>query len=150
MTTSDTSHVTPGDALAVMRERWRTGTTGFPRLCLKHVRTCYQIPAKYLTAREAREHVIGFHKYDGKPESIPYGAFVFSRIKGSTGTAEHVFLAGGHAGTGKKRRRIFWTNDAQTLGGTSPVTLDFFVKHWGHEILGWSDNVNGVKVALKK
>lgn len=146
MTTSD---ITPGEALAVMRERWRVGSTNYARLCLKHVRTVYNIPAKEATAREARENATSFHKYDGNPESIPYGAFVFSRLKGSTGTAEHVFLAGGHAGKGKRRHRIFWTNDAVTLGGTSPVKLSFFVEKWSHEILGWTNNVNGVQVVLK-
>lgn len=140
MTTSD---VTPGEALRSVRNAFHASATPFePRHCLQAVRTPYGIPSKYLTAREAREHAKTFHKYNGNPESIPYGAFVFSRRKGSTGTAEHVFLAGGHS----HRKRIFWTVDAKILGGWSPVHITFFIERWGHEILGWSLDINEVGI----
>lgn len=129
------------DALPAMRV-W----SGAPRRCLQACRESWGLPMHFATAKAAREGSKSFHKWTGDVEDIPYGAPVFSRRPDAPADdAEHVFLAGGHSETGK---RIFWSVDVIRLGDTDPVEISFFSEHWGHEILGWADDLNGFDLNL--
>lgn len=135
------SPINSRDAVPAMRT-W----TGAARRCLQSVRESWQLPMVYGTARDARIHAKNFHPWTGKENDVPYGAPVFSRRPGAgPDDAEHVFMCGGHDGTG---RRIFWSVDVKHLGETDPIYIEFLVERWGHEILGWSGDLNGYDLNL--
>jgi hypothetical protein len=56
-----------------------------------------------------------------------------------------VFLAGGY---NHKGVRIFRSTDIAVLGGVSVCTLEDIQDRWGHEILGWTDDLNGYDLHL--
>ena len=135
------SPINSRDAVPAMRE-W----SGAGRRCLQSVRESWRLPFKYGTAEAARKGAKAFHPWTGDTEDIPFGAPVWSkRIGAPADDAGHVFMAGGHAAKGD---RIFWTVDAVRLGETDPVTIDFFSEKWGHEILGWAEDLNGYDLNL--
>lgn len=120
-----------------------------PRRCLQFVRTCWGLPVHFATARDARVHAtkVGkFHKWTGDTEDIPYGAPVFTRRKGAPSSdSEHIVITGGHF---LNRERIFRSVDVFTAGDVDAVPMDFFEDKWDHEILGWSEELNGFLLPL--
>lgn len=136
-------------AVAWMRGMWKSGTTDFERLCLGAVRRSYGLPPVERYAITAWRNAKGKHEWTGDVEDIPYGAAVFSQRPGAprdpAKDAGHVFLAGGRDKNGE---RVFWTVDARTLGGISPVHITFFTEKWGHRIIGWTDTLNGYDLNL--
>lgn len=139
--------INSGDALSTVRRWAATAASEFPpRRCLQGVRTAWQLPMKYGTAKQARLESVRFHEWTGNTEDIPYGAPVFSRrVNAPADDAEHVFICGGHDAS---RKRIFWTVDAIRLGEFDPVHIDFFTEKWGHEIMGWAEDLNGYDLNL--
>lgn len=127
------------------RGQHRDRGTEWRALCLSFVRQSWGLPGVYGSAKEAWQRARKKHPYNGNPDSIPYGAPVFSDRPGGS-TWGHVFLAGGRTKAGK---RIFWSNDIAVSGGITPVTIDAFQRRWGHEILGWSEDLNGYNLNLK-
>lgn len=112
-------------------------------LCLSFVRQSWGLPGVYPSAKAAWHGARKRHNYTGV-DDIPYGAAVFSDRPGGS-TYGHVFLAGGKTRGGK---RVFWSNDISISGGISPVTIDAFTRRWGHEILGWTEDLNGYDLNL--
>ncbi len=136
---------TAREAVARAREIVRTGETDWHKLCLKFVRTCWGLPLKYETAREAWENAHVKHAFTNV-KSIPFGAPVFSRRPhAGPDDSGHVFLAGG---CNRHGVRVFRSTDIQVLGGVSPCTIDDIQQKWGHEILGWSEDLNGFALDL--
>ncbi len=106
-------------------------TSGYGGLCLKFVRTCFDVPAKYATARDARTHATAFHA-TSDPMTIPAGVPVFLGDN-------HVALA---VGNGNMRTTNSATNRVST------VTIASWVRA-GHALRGWSEDLNGVRVYTK-
>lgn len=134
-----------GQAVAWGRSQHRDRGTEWRGLCLSFVRQAWGLPAVYGSAKEAWRHARKKHPWNGDVDEIPYGAAVFSDRPGGS-VWGHVFLAGGTTKTG---RRIFWSNDISMSGGINPVTIDAFERRWGHQILGWTEDLNGYDLNLK-
>jgi hypothetical protein len=131
------------DATAHAREEWQSGSHKWEGMCLKAVRRHLGIAKEYECANEAWEKAYQRTVYrPGREFLIPFGAPVFSDRKMGSEFG-HVFLAGGRF---RNMRRIFWTNDQFGDGRITPVTIDFFTEHWGHHILGWTRDLNGVGI----
>jgi hypothetical protein len=137
--------INASEANHTAREIVRSGSTEWHRLCLKFVRTCWGLPKVNDTAREAWENAHDKHPYKSV-ETIPYGAPVFSRRPNAgADDAGHVFLAGGY---NKRGVRIFRSVDIKIEGGVSPCTIEDIQERWGHEILGWTGDLNGFNLNL--
>lgn len=132
-------------ANAHAREVVRSGETNLHRMCLKFVRECWGLPAKYPTAAIAWDNAESKHPFR-TVEVIPYGAPVFSqRPDAGDDDSGHVFLAGGYT---RKGVRIFRSTDIHTLGGVSVCTIEDLQEKWGHKILGWTSDLNGYDLHL--
>lgn len=142
---------TAWEAVAESRALCRSGETRYPRLCLKHVRECWDLPGGTPTAIDAWHNAREQNMVDAPSlaqweDTIPFGAPVFSTNGDAFG---HVFIAGGYFQKGPaKGRRIFRSNDVRVVGAIDAVTIDFFVDRWGHRILGWSHDLNGFYLPL--
>jgi hypothetical protein len=134
------------EAVAWIRHQHDVGSTAWGGMCLSDCRQAWGLPGVYANANEARRHCKKFHKYTGDPDDIPYGAPVWSDRPGGS-TYGHIFIAGGH---NRQGRRIFWSNDIGSYGRISAVTIDAFRSRWGHEILGWGEDLNGYALNLPK
>ncbi len=133
----------PRQSTAFARKRYETdyylGKVGY---CLKNVRECLGIDPYYESAKEAWE--AAKHKtVTADPDEWPFGAPVFSERPGGS-LYGHVFLAGGRFQNGQ---RILWQTDATGRPGmVTPVTPAFITGVWGHRILGFSRDLNGVPI----
>lgn len=109
-------------------------TTGFGGLCLKFVRTAWQVPAKYASAKSAWANAKKRHK---GLSGIPVGAPLFmSHPKSKYG---HVVI---WLGNNKVRSTNSSTNRVATYD------LDTWTKKWGYTIQGWTEDLNGVDLPI--
>lgn len=117
-------------------------------MCLKFVRRdCWELPPVEPTAISAWHNANERHAFKGV-QKIPYGAPVFSqRPNAPKGDAGHVFIAGGYNGKGQ---RIFRGTDINQYGRVSCFQLGDLRHRWGHIILGWTGDLNGVDLHLGK
>jgi hypothetical protein len=127
------------EATNTERSRYKSGANDWYEYCLNNVRTALDIGSKYDWAIHAWEGAQHRHVYHAG-HHIPFGAPVFSKGSSAYG---HIFLAGGRF---KNGARIFWTNDQHGDGRITPVELSFFSLHWGHKVLGWTEDLNGVDI----
>lgn len=135
-------------AVQYARREAKRSTSGidWQGFCLKFVRTCWNLNAKFPTAAKAWEGSKDKHSWTGDTEDIPFGAPVFSyRPDAGPNDAGHVFIAGGHSEDGK---RIFRSTDIKRLGSIDCVPIEAFTERWGHKILGWTGDLNGVSLNL--
>jgi len=120
---------TPAQAIAWANDQ----KDGFDGECLAFVRTAYDIPAHEPDAAAAWKNAK--HKHAGASlAAAPVGAFV--HMKGANPHG-HVCL---YLGGGKVR-----TSD-DVVGHPATYTLDQMAS-FGYRVLGWSEDVNGVRVA---
>ncbi|MGH3357240.1 MAG: hypothetical protein ACRDO7_00455 [Nocardioidaceae bacterium] len=126
------------EAVAWIRNQHRIGSTAWGGMCLSDCRQAWGLPGVYPSAKVAWANAKKKHRFTNE-DAIPYGAPVWSDRPGGS-TFGHIFLAGG---TDKNGRRIFWSNDIGGFGRIVPVSLDAFRTRWGHEILGWAEDLNG-------
>ena len=144
--TLKTTNTTAREATQNARAHARSNQTLFPRLCLRFVRQCWEIPALYGTAIEAWKNAEQKHAWKGDVDDIPWGAPVFfKRPDAGPNDAGHVAICGGHDSKG---RRIFRSNDVVTLGGIDVVNMNAFTEKWGMECLGWTKDLNGYALNL--
>jgi hypothetical protein len=134
-------------AVETAREFDRLNRSVFPRLCLKFVRTCWGVPMKFPTAIAAWHGAQFKHPWTGDTEDIPYGAPVFFMNPRDSDSAGHVVITAGHD---RKGRRNFKSNDIIASGHIDTVHIDAFTERWGLEVLGWTEDLNGVKLRLPK
>lgn len=128
------------DATAHARQRYQEHYNIGEGHCLINVRECLGIAAKEPSAIEAWRNAQ--HKVrTSSPADVPIGAPVYSTRPGSV--YGHIMLAGGKFHNGA---RILWTTDAAGPGLISPVTFDYIVHVWGHHILGFTRDLNGVGI----
>lgn len=108
------------------------GDGGWEGLCLKWVRSCFDIPARYPSAIVAWNHVAREDRHGGKRP--PAGVPVFWAI----GKYGHIALSDGDG-------RV-WSTDIRRRGKVDRVTIDYVNNHWGARYLGWSETLNGKRV----
>lgn len=122
------------DAIAWGRNQITNPSQDWTRMCLKFVRSCYGIPAKYADAGKAWDNAKMRHR-NADPFAAPRGAPVFFE---TPGTADHIVL-----GLGKG---LCLTNDWSAPGKISVARIADIATHWRAPLLGWSEDLNGVVV----
>lgn len=123
----------PLQAIAWGRRQITDPSRDFTALCLMFVRMCYGVAARYPSARVAWEEAQ--HKHlTTDAGSIPAGALVFWRV----GEFWHVALS---IGAGR-----CLSTDVRRRGRVDVVRIDAIGVQWGAELLGWTEDVNGVRV----
>ncbi|MCL2466487.1 MAG: peptidoglycan-binding protein [Micrococcales bacterium] len=113
----------PEDAIA-----WANSVTvGYGGMCLKFVRTAFDVPAQYATAKAAWQGAARRH-FTSDPAAVPRGVPVYMG-------ANHVALA---LGGGLMRTTNSSTNRVQTVT----------IASWGrsYPLVGWAEDLNGVTV----
>lgn len=117
-------------------ERYQQG------MCLKFVRgEAWQVGALYLSAIDAWDGAKWKHPGDRRP---PLGAPCFYR----GGQYGHIVVF-----TGGRRdlaqRNLMRSTDCRTAGNVSEEDLDWPVRTWGQTYLGWTEDLNGVRLPLE-
>ncbi|MFF5793969.1 LysM peptidoglycan-binding domain-containing protein [Paeniglutamicibacter sp. NPDC012692] len=107
-----------------------TITRGYAGLCLVFVRTCFGIGAKYPTAAKSWANAQYKHETN-RLAGIPAGVPIHFEVRGEP--AGHVAL---YLGGGKMRTNVTAKGTVETV----PVPLP------GHKLLGWTEDLNGVRV----
>lgn len=124
--------------LAIRTARLRSQSprpTSEPGMCLREVRECYAVPAMYMDAAQAWEQAKHKHR-TGDPADIPRGAPVFW----TGGSEGHGHIAIG-TGWGK-----CWSTDILRPGYFDKVPVDMIRARWGMRLVGWTEDLNGVRV----
>ena len=106
-------------------------------LCLKFVRTCYGVKAKEPNAKKAWENA-RFKHSTTNTKAIPAGVPVFWKTRTVNW---HVAIS---IGDGK-----CISTDIFRRGKPDIVGIDTLSKAWGATLLGWTEDVNGVRVYEK-
>jgi hypothetical protein len=142
---------TPEQAIAVARDqsengpridRW-LGVSTYIGWCLKAVRTCYDVDAHDFTASNGRDPLAheaydyAAHKHPTTdPHAIPRGVPVFWR--GGSSGAGHIAISTGDGGC--------WSTDIERNGYFDRVPIASIGTKWGMTLLGWTEDLNGVRV----
>lgn len=114
--------------------RWANNRSTYPtRRCIVFVRTALKVPGRYATPRIAFAHAR--HRHHSDFAKIPAGVPVFTAGRTAPG---HVVLS---LGNGKIR-----STDWPRAGRVGTVSLARFLRTWNHRYLGWSEDLNGVRV----
>ena len=111
--------------------------TGYIGRCLAFVRGCLGIGPKYATALSAWKHAEHQHPGDADPPTgvpVYWSAAKAGPFKG----AGHVALSLGHGLV----RSTAWPKS----GRIGTVSIDDLTRAWGRTYLGWSEDLNGVRV----
>lgn len=133
---------TTKECLAFIRKQNTSGSRSWYRMCLSLARQSRGLPGVYPDAQTAWSAAIDKHPTRTNVfRNVPRGAPLF--YKG--GTWGHVAT---YAGRTKDQVHICWSNDAKVRGGVSLVPIDFFEKHWGYPLLGWTGDLNGYNLKL--
>lgn len=108
-------------------------TTGFGGLCLQFTRLVFGVPALYATAYKA--YLGAEHKHPGDTNP-PYGVPVF--------WAPHDPGGAGHVAPSLGNGLVRTTNSATQTVYT--VAISKITSAWGMPYLGWTEDLNGVRV----
>lgn len=108
----------------------RSGEAGWEGLCLKRVRTLLGVPARHPSAWEAWKHAQDRHYSRNPPRGVP----VFWR----GGRWGHVALSDGNG--------MCFSTDIKRKGKLDRVKISLIHDRWGYVYVGWSEDVNGVRV----
>jgi len=106
-----------------------------PGYCLRQVRTWWGVGSKYGTAVTAWKYATTKHPGNLSP---PKGACVF--FSGGPGGYGHVAFA---LGNGYVR-----STDAAGRGRNGTVTIAWIRQNWGLPYLGWTQDLNGVRLPV--
>lgn len=124
--------------LAIRTARARSKSprpTSEPGYCLREVRECYGVPAAALDATQAWDQAKRRHPQTD-PRKIPRGVPVF--WLGGSGGHGHVAIS-----TGWGR---CWSTDILRAGFFDRVPIDAICDRWGLTLVGWTEDLNGVRV----
>ena len=121
-------------AIAWAQGQRASGTSKWHNLCLKFVRSCFNVPAKNPNARLAWANAKKKHK-TGNAASIPAGVPVYWDTRT---TNDHIAIS---VGGGK-----CLSSDVGGKGKIGLIGIDALSKAWNAQLLGWSEDVNGVTV----
>lgn len=106
---------------------------GFGGMCLKHARQSYNVPARFGHARLAWQNT-QFRHVQSNLNGVPVGAPIWMDRNGSQFGHVAIFVGNGRMAT---------TDSAQRL--TQVVAVQSWLNA-GWRILGWSQDINGVRV----
>lgn len=106
-------------------------TPGWKGQCLRFCRTMYGIPMVYGSAIQAWSNA-KFKHTGGVP---PRGSFIFWRI----GQYGHIAISDGNG--------YCISTDINGAGTVGRVTISTIKSRWGAIYLGWTEDVNGVRLA---
>ena len=113
---------------------WAESKTRWPaRTCLLFVRTALGVPRKYGSAQLAWEYAHSRHRTP--ISSIPAGVPVFTKGRSAAGHVV-VSLGGGWV------RSTDWPRE----GHVGTVRLTTLLATWKHHYLGWTADLNGVRI----
>lgn len=121
---------TASTALARCAAEAKRPTPGWKGQCLKFCRTMFGIPARYGSAIVAWNNANSKHS-TGIP---PAGTFVFWRI----GQYGHIAISAGGG--------YCWSTDIRGAGTVARVPISEIKYSWGATYLGWTEDVNEVRV----
>lgn len=107
-------------------------------LCLRMVRTCYGVPAQAPDATAAWVNAKLKHRTTD-PDTIPRGAPIFW-TGGSQGHG-HIAIATGNGHC--------WSTDILRPGYFDHVPIDLIRTKWGLPLVGWTEDLNSVRVWTK-
>jgi hypothetical protein len=129
--------VSPQVARTIRAIRWALSNARYPtRTCLLFVRNAFQVKRKFGTAHSAWTHAKYRHRAAiAAIAGIPAGVPVFTQGASPSG---HVVLSLGNGWV----RSTDWPRD----GMVGTVKLTTLLKKWRHRYLGWSEDLNGVRV----
>lgn len=102
-------------------------------MCLNFVRTCFNIAPLYASAYAAWTHAQHRHVGDRTP---PVGVPLF--WKGGSHGYGHIALSAGNG--------LCWSSDVRRTGYVDLVKISSIETAWGQEYLGWSEDLNGVRI----
>lgn len=128
---------TPAQAVARAKQFVNTPAKNWNNLCLQFVRTCYFVAAKEPNAKKAWENA-KFKNKTTKAKSIPAGVPVFWQTRTVNW---HVAIS---IGDGK-----CISTDIFRKGKPDIVNIDTLTRAWGATLLGWTEDLNGVRVYTK-
>ena len=126
---------------------WRRRSTTRPRswyqLCLALTRTGRGISPRYASALQAWNEADVRHSLTSTSNfsKVPLGAPIFYR----SATYGHIVTFAGVGNSGP----LCYTNDVAGRGKVSLVSPLWFISHWGQPILGWTEDLNGVKIPFE-
>ena len=103
--------------------------------CLVFVRSCFGVAARYPSATSAWQHAEHRHRTTD-PDAIPRGVPVFW-TGGSQGFG-HVALSRGDG--------TCWTTDLIRPGHVDVAPIAEVQRRWGMPLVGWTEDINGVRV----
>lgn len=126
---------TPEQAFEAMLKHRDSNATGFQGWCLRTCREAWGAPADQPSAIKEWQSIpaVRQHSFTTQP---PLAAPVFWSGCGPFG---HIALQAKHPD------RVIST-DAPKMDMVGVVSRGWFDKHWGAKLLGWSCELNGVKV----
>ena len=125
---------TPQLATTIRAIRWALSKVRYPtRTCLLFVRNAFEVKRKFSTAYVAWRHA-KYRHYSGI-SGIPAGVPVFTLGASRSG---HIVLSLGNGWV----RSTDWPRD----GMVGTVKLKTLLRKWHHRYLGWSEDLNGVRV----
>lgn len=122
------------DAIAWGRAQITKRSQDWTRWCLVFVRSCFGIAALWPDAGTAWDNAKHKHRTTN-PDEIPAGAPVFWEL---ASVADHVALSTG--------RGMCLSNDIRRPGHIAEVPIDEITRRWGGTLLGWTEDLNGVRV----
>lgn len=108
--------------------------------CLRQVRKCYGIDALWDDAAEAWREAHRRHP-EVDPAAIPRGVPIF--WTGGSGGHGHIAISSGH-GNG-----LCWSTDIRRAGYFDHVPIEEIGRTWGLTLVGWTEDLNGVRVWTK-
>lgn len=122
------------EAIAWAKRQITNPSKLYPSLCLQFTRLCFNVGPKHPDAEEAWNKAQWKHQTTNA-KSIPAGVPVFWRTRSPY---DHVALS---IGGGK-----CISTDIKRRGKVDIVDIDTITKAWGGPLLGWTEDVNGVRV----
>ena len=125
-------------AVAAARKQWTDGTTFEVGMCLQRVRLCYGIGPRAGDAIGAWNAAKSKHRVTD-PTLIPRGYPVF--WSGGSHGHGHIAIS---AGSG-----FCWSTDIRRPGRWDRVPITEIHEKWGLTLLGYTGDLNGVKIQAK-
>jgi hypothetical protein len=136
------------DTLAWLRSQHDQPTQSWYRLCLSVTRQARGIDGLFPRAYDAWVGAKEQHPLTPSADwhEVPRGAPVFYKGPLEDGVEfGHIVTYFGVTQAGP----LVWSNDVVAHGKMNMVSPLWFISHWGHTLLGWTGDLNGVDLHLE-